>query len=59
MVSLYKIRLVYEPCPSGIAWADADMPDVIEEETVQVEADSLRKPRGGRCSTTRSFPRAV
>lgn len=38
--SLYQIRLVYEMCPSGNAWADVDMPDVTKEEMVQVEADS-------------------
>lgn len=42
MVSLYKIRLLYEPHPIPEApEIGADMPPIMEEEAVQVEAESL------------------
>jgi hypothetical protein len=44
MKSLYKIRIVYEPHPIPEALElEARMPTIIEEETVQVEAESLNQ----------------
>lgn len=44
MVSLYKIRIVYEPHPIPEApEVEALMPRATEEETVQVEAESLEQ----------------